>query len=162
MLVMPIHLLPSLKVRSRNTFRMSVVLVLACLALAAGSSLFAAQTGSTSTAPSRPATGTATEAEPTQKKPRSLPFQGKIKAIDKAAATFTIGERTFIITAESKVMKRDKTTASLAHLTVGELVTGSYRKSEDGRLLINTLYIGPKEEAGEKAPAKTSPKKGAS
>jgi azurin len=120
--------------------------MLACLALAVAQSAFAAQPDSTAATPNGAASARASKAEPTQKKARPLPFQGKIKTLDKAGGKFTIGERTFVVTSESKVMKRDKTMASLAAVAVGEHVTGSYRKTDDGRLLVNTLYIGPKKE----------------
>jgi len=99
-----------------------------------------------------------TKSESTPKKARALPFHGKIKTVDKAARAFTIGERTFLVTAESKVMKQDKTPATLSAVVVGEQVSGSYRKTDDGRLLVNSLYIGPKDAAAEKASPKSTEK----
>jgi len=142
-----------------NTIRVPSALFAVLLALTFGSAAFAAQPGATSATSGTPGAGKPASAEPAQKKARPLPFQGKIKTIEKAAGTFVIGERTFIVTGESKVMKRDKSAASLATVAVGEHVTGSYRKAEDGRLLVNTLYIGPKEEAAETSPTKATPKK---
>lgn len=159
MSVMQILRLLISKVRSMKALHIPVALFVACFALALGPAASAAQPGSSSATPGSSGTGKASKDEPTPKKARPLPFQGKIKTLDKAGGTFAIGERTFIVTAESKVMKRDKTSASLAALTVGEQVTGSYRKAEDGRLLINTLYIGPKENAETTMPPKTAPKK---
>jgi hypothetical protein len=150
---------PTSKVQIMKTFRVPLALFAVFLALTFGPAVFAAQPGATSATTGTAGAAKPARTEPAQKKARPLPFQGKIKTIDKAAGTFAIGERTFIVTAESKVMKRDKSAASLATLAAGEHVTGSYRKAEDGRLLVNTLYIGPKEEAAETSPTKATPKK---
>jgi hypothetical protein len=156
---MQIRRWPTSEVQTVKAFHVPLAFCAVFLALTFGPAALAAQSSATSATAGTSGTAKPARTEPAEKKARPLPFQGKIKTIDKAAGTFAIGERTFIVTAESKVMKRDKTAASLATLAAGEHVTGSYRKAADGRLLVNTLYIGPKEEAAETSPAKTTPKK---
>jgi hypothetical protein len=96
---------------------------------------------------------TEAKAGATEKKARPIPFYGKIKSIDPVARTLTVGSRVFVITPETRLMKRDKTPTTLAAGVAGLDVTGSYRKGEDGRLLANSIYFGPKTEA-EKAASK--------
>ena len=142
-----------------KTFRVALALLVIGFSFALCAAVSAAQPTPDQTKTVGATTKSTNKAEPSQKKARALPFQGKIKALNKAAGTISIGERTFLVTAESKILKRDKTPASLAAVAVGEHVTGSYRKAEDGRLFVNTLYIGPKEGAETTSPPKTSPKK---
>ncbi len=91
--------------------------------------------------------------------PRSgfTPFHGKIKAVDKTAKTITIGETTIQITSETKLNKAGKP-ATLDDATVGEMVAGAYKKSEDGKLNATTVRIGSKPAAtheGEAVKEKT-------
>jgi hypothetical protein len=148
------------KITIMKTLRVINSLLFIGLSLAACPVALAAQSGPGAVPPAGSTNGTATKAESTQKKARPLPFQGKIKAVDKAGGTFTIGERTFLVNTKSKIMNRDKTPASPSAVVVGEQVSGSYLKQEDGRLVVNTLYIWPKETT-EKPPVKPTetPKK---
>jgi len=136
-----------------KTLRVIHSLLVIGLSLAVCPVALAAQSGPGATPPASSTNRAATKAEPAQKKARPLPFHGKIKTVDKAGGTFTIGERTFLVNAKSKIMNRDKTPATLSAVVVGEQVSGSYLKQEDGRLVVNTLYVGPKETT-EKAPVK--------
>jgi hypothetical protein len=70
-----------------------------------------------------------------------LPFHGKLTAIDQSAMTVTVGERTFKITSETKIMK-DNVPATLADGVVGEMVGGAYKKNADGKLSATTIRFG--------------------
>ena len=63
--------------------------------------------------------------------------------MDAAGGTFTIGERTFLVTKTSTVTKQKKP-LTLKDFAVGDWVTGSYRKATNGTLVVNTLYHGGK------------------
>lgn len=104
--------------------------------------------------------GTTNRVTQAQSKARPIPYYGKVAAVDAAKGTFTVGKRTFQTTAETRIQLRNKAPATLAAATVGMDVSGSYRKAEDGRLLVNTLYIGPKTEAtaAGTTPPPTAPK----
>jgi hypothetical protein len=80
-----------------------------------------------------------------KKERTTLPFHGKLKAVDTAAKTIAIGEHTYQITADTKIFKGDKA-ATLADAVVGENVGGSYKKAEGGKLDVLTVHFGPKPE----------------
>ena len=84
---------------------------------------------------------------------RASVFRGKIGAVDKQASTVKVGERTFLITAESKIMKAGKP-ATLDDATIGEDVGGQYREGADKKLNVVSLRIGPRPDAPAKEPAK--------
>jgi hypothetical protein len=106
-----------------------------------------------------------------QKKPASasIPFQDTIAAVDKVARTITVGKtskRVFQVTSETKIFKADKTPALFEDAVVDEHITGSYTKSDDGKLTAKSLYFGTKPDtksdtkSDTKAPApKSSSKK---
>jgi hypothetical protein len=92
--------------------------------------------------PSAPAAGATAKA---------VPFKGKISVVDKAAKTITLDDknkRVFLITSETKMMKGDKP-ATLDDGVVGELVTGSYHKGDDGKLSAKSVYFGGKPSEGD-------------
>lgn len=103
-------------------------------------------------------TEAAETAAPKSKNAR-LPFTGKITAVDTAASTVTVGERVFNISSETKILK-DAKPATLAELTVGEPVRGSYKKDEAGKLNAALVNAGakpenvPKKKKAEKTEAK--------
>jgi len=74
-------------------------------------------------------------------KPKTLPFNGTLKAVDQEAGTVKVGNRTFKLTADSKYLQ-----GSLSTAKVGEKVGGSYWKGDDGTLIVNSIRIGPKPE----------------
>lgn len=76
---------------------------------------------------------------------RPIPFRGKIAAVDKQAKTVKVGERTFHLTAESKLTKAGKP-ATLDDAKVGEEVGGQY-KEVDKKLNVVSLRIGPRPDA---------------
>ena len=96
-----------------------------------------------------PATGSADAAKP---KRDTAPFRGKVGSVDKAAMTFTVGERTFQVSSETKIMKGGKP-ATLEDAAVGDEVGGSYKKTADGKLVALSVRFGAKPE-GEAKPAK--------
>jgi Cu/Ag efflux protein CusF len=89
------------------------------------------------------------------KRAGAVPFHGKVKSVDKTAKTITLGEkteRTIQITSETKILKAEKP-ATLDEVTVGEQVSGAYKKDAEGKLNAVSLHIGKKEGA-EKSEAK--------
>ena len=74
---------------------------------------------------------------------QTVPFRGKLKAIDLTAKTITIGERTFQITSETKISKSGEP-AMLSDAAEGDMVAGSYKKNADGKLDAVTLRFAPK------------------
>jgi hypothetical protein len=94
----------------------------------------------------------AAEAKPVDKKEataRALPFRGKIAAVDKQSMTIKVGERTFQIIPDTRIMKAGKP-ATLAEATVGEDVGGSFREGADKKLNLVSLRIGAKPESPAK------------
>ena len=93
----------------------------------------------TRTAPAQSG-GTAANLQVKQKK---LPYRGKLAAVDKTARSLTVGKRTFYVTPETKLSKNSQP-LRFDQLVVGDLVTGSYVKAADGKLLAATVYLGGK------------------
>jgi hypothetical protein len=81
-----------------------------------------------------------------------VPFNGKIKTVNKDAKTFSVGERTFHIATDTRIMKAGKP-ATLADAVVGEDAGGAFKRSDDGKLMVTTVRFGPRPEA-ENEPAK--------
>ena len=77
--------------------------------------------------------------------------------MDKSAKTILVGKRTFQISAESLITKGDQP-ATLEDGVVGESVSGSYLKGEDGKLNVVKLHFGPKSGVAPKS-TKTGMKK---
>lgn len=80
-----------------------------------------------------------------------LPFRGEVKAVDQAAKTFQVGERTFNVTGDTKIFKA-KQPATFEEVKVGEYVTGSLLNVE-GKLNVRTLNVGRPVGASKKSPA---------
>jgi len=74
-------------------------------------------------------------------------FRGKVDAVNKTAKTIKVGERTFQVTSETRIMKAGKP-ATLDDAVVGEEAGGTYKEA-DGKLNAVSLRIGPRPE-GEK------------
>lgn len=81
-------------------------------------------------------------------KKHSLPFNGKVAAVDATAMTVTVGSQTLNVTAETKIIKDGKP-ATLADITVGEPARGSYKKDDAGKLNAATISVGEKTPQGE-------------
>ena len=125
------------------------------VALATSSQLLAQ---STNKAPAEKKSSTEKK-EPAEKKQAPIPFRGNIVTLNKAAKTITVNKRTFQITSETKIFKSDKP-ATFADGVVGDYVTGSYTKTDDGKLIARSVYFGGKGKAStaekKKEPAKDS------
>ena len=97
--------------------------------------------------PGKPAAEKSSDTK-SEKKPRAIPFRGKVAAVDKSAATLTVGERVFHVSAQTKLTKQGKT-AGLSEAVVGETVTGSYLKAEDGKLNAVSVRLSPVPKSDE-------------
>src|SRR5215470_17465610 len=61
-------------------------------------------------------------------------FYGPISKINTNKNSFTVGDQTFVITAESQVVNKDGEKAKLSDAVVGEPARGTYTKKTDGTL----------------------------
>jgi hypothetical protein len=77
------------------------------------------------------------------KKQGVLPFHGKVADVDKIAKTITVGTMKIEITSETRLNKAGKP-AILDDVAKGDDVSGSYRKTDHGRLVGFTINAGPK------------------
>jgi Cu/Ag efflux protein CusF len=116
------------------------LLSLLAMAIAATPIVSRAQTTSTNTTPKK-------KVAPN----RTLPFRGKLKAIDNTAKTITVGTETIYITSETKITKSSKP-ATLEDGIVGDDVAGAYHKDAEGKSDAISLRFGPKPmpESGSK------------
>ena len=92
----------------------------------------------------------AAEQTPAHKKHGTV-FHGKVAAVDTTASTITIGQTVYIISADTKINKDGKA-ATLADITVGAKVGGSYKKDGD-KLNVTTINIGEKAKNAKKSAA---------
>lgn len=84
---------------------------------------------------------------------RAVPFRGKIAAVDKSAKTIKVGERTFHVTSETRIVKAGKP-STLDEVKVDEEVGGAYREGDDKKMNLVSLRVGARPEA----PKKDAPK----
>ncbi len=119
------------------------LVLLAAVALAAPSRLEAKDKKSPA-----PEASASPAASPAMKKPRAISFHGKVASLDVAAKTITVGKRTFKVMAETTITKAGAP-AKLSELNVGEAVSGSYWKKEDGTLEAKMVRIGGAAKSGE-------------
>ncbi len=103
----------------------------------------------------------ATESRPgeARKFARSIPFRGKVAALDSQKMTFTLSgpkQRVFHLTPDTKIEKDGKP-AVFADLAVGDEARGLYQAEDDGQLTVIKGSFGPKPGTGE---AKVSAQKG--
>src|SRR6266850_4185359 len=96
--------------------------------------------------------------ETVEKKQAPIPFRGNIVTMDKRAKTITVNKRVFQITSETKIFKSDKP-ATFADGVVGDYVTGSYKKTDDGKLIAHSVYFGGKSGNKGTAEKKKEPAK---
>jgi hypothetical protein len=124
---------------------------LVAIALCGAPSPVSAQTTNKPTS-KKPATETQETAK-SEKKPSAGPFHGKLAAVDQTAKTISVGKRTFLITAETKI-KKDGKPALLKDGVVGEEVSGYVKPNDAGKLVATTVNFGPKSTANtsEKKP----------
>jgi|SRR5579862_2818050 len=111
---------------------------------AAALSLLPVSAPAQDTTPGAPSSGQSTTTKP--KAHGTIPFRGKIDAVDTTAMTLKVGTRIFEITADTKIFNNDAP-ATLSDGKVGEPVRGTYKKTETGKLEAVTVHFGVK--AGE-------------
>jgi len=92
-----------------------------------------------------PGPGAAPAANPAAEKSH---FGGTLGTVDTAANTITVqnkrqGPRTFQVTDSTKILKADGSAATLADLKTGDRVHGAFKKSDDGKMEVLTLKVGP-------------------
>ena len=80
---------------------------------------------------------------------RILPFHGKLKSVDNTAQTIAVGSMTIQVTSETKISKDDQP-ATLSSGVVGEDVSGTYHKADDGKLSAMMIRFGKKADKAEK------------
>ena len=102
------------------------------------------------TAPEAPAVANSTTNAPAApakpKKHDSQSFRGTVSAIDTNAMTLTVESRTFEVTSTTKITKNGQP-AILSDIAVGDKVSGSYKKAEDGKLAASKITDGKKPAA---------------
>lgn len=98
--------------------------------------------GSAQDKPHTPAAKNPTE-KPATSNARPSPFRGKVAAVDQQAKTVKVGERTFHIASQTRVLRGNRP-ATLDEVKVGEVVSGNYTRSADGKLTAKLIRIGPK------------------
>lgn len=98
--------------------------------------------------------------------PTKAKFSGQVTAVDVNAKTFTIDDKTYTVTDDSKVSRNGKE-ATLADVVVGDPAKGSYMTGADGKLDVTKVGFGKKsgskhkksdtDETSTNAPAATPP-----
>jgi hypothetical protein len=78
-------------------------------------------------------------------KAKAIPYRGNVASIDASVKTFTVGRRIIKVTDQTKITKQGAA-ATMADITVGEKVSGSYWKRDDGSLEAKNIKIGAKVE----------------
>lgn len=130
------------------TRNLALIGLSAVLALSVATQLPAQQKkeGEKSEAPS------ATEAKP---KRDTAPFRGRVVEVNKTDMTIKVGQRTFQMTSSTRITKAGKP-ATFDEIAVGDMVTGQFRKTEEGKLELISLRIVPAEgrQQGPAAPEK--------
>lgn len=79
-------------------------------------------------------------------KKHGLPFHGKVATVDANAMNFTVGTMTIEVSSATKIMKDGKP-ATFSDITVGEMVSGSYKKDDAGKLNASLVRIGAPKKA---------------
>ncbi len=90
-----------------------------------------------------PAKKTAAAESGAPAKKHVVPFHGKVSAVDATAMTVKLTTQTLNITSETKITKEGKP-ATFADITVGEKITGQYKKDSAGKLDATVIHIGDK------------------
>ena len=80
---------------------------------------------------------------PAKPQKHNPPFHGKLSAVDTNAKTLTVGTLTLQVTPDTKITK-DGQPATLSDGVVGQRVSGSYKKTDDGKLDAVTVHFGAK------------------
>lgn len=99
------------------------------------------------------------------KKAHNTTFKGKLDKLDDVNKTITVGEQTIEITSETRIYNDGKP-AIMADGLIGGPVHGTYKKSDDGKLMAVSVQYGtksapsdnpkPKKKKAKKATATTA------
>ena len=119
----------------KNIYKIAVLSLLAA-ALVAMPALSRAEDASTNA----PASSDQTPAKPKK--------HGNLSAVDTKAMTLTVGTLTLQVMSDTLITKDGKS-ATLADGVVGELVSGAYKKTDDGKLNATSVHFGAKVEKKE-------------
>jgi len=116
----------------------------ACLALLAAFLICSNQRSGADDSPAAPTTNpSAPTTEPTSAGPAK--FYGTVTAVDTKANTFTVDDKTYVVTPEAKLTSaKDNSTVTLADVTVGEPARGSYTTTSDGKFDVTKVRFGKK------------------
>ena len=68
-----------------------------------------------------------------------------LASVDADAKTFTVGKRTIKVTDQTKITKQGAA-ATMAEISLGEKVSGSYWRKDDGSLEAKNVKVGAKAE----------------
>ena len=86
-------------------------------------------------------------------KAKPLPYRGKVASVDASGKTFTVGKRTIKVTDQTKITKQGAA-ATMADITVGEKVSGSYWKKDDGSLEAKNVKVGARQRQRRPGPTR--------
>lgn len=92
-------------------------------------------------------------------KAKTTSFTGKLAAADKVAKTLTLDEkakRVLDVTSETIITKNGKP-ATFDDAVLGEEIHGTFKKTEDGKLIAVTVNYGAKSTSAKAPPAKKTP-----
>lgn len=95
-----------------------------------------------------------------RKSARSVPFRGKVAALDPQKMTFTLSgpkQRVFHLTSDTKIEKDGKT-VTFSDVALGDEARGLYQ-SDDGQLVVIKASFGPKPETSGSAKTDAASKK---
>ena len=93
----------------------------------------------------------------TTKKPKGMPFNGTISAVDKNANTISIGKqkvRIFHLSSSTKIT-RNKAPSTINDVVVGDHVGGYAFENAEGKLEVKTLNLGERAKAVEQKEKKS-------
>jgi hypothetical protein len=76
---------------------------------------------------------------------KTIPYRGNVASVDASVKTFTVGSRTIKVTDQTKITKHGAA-ATMDDIIVGEKVSGSYWKKDDGSLEAKNIKVGAKME----------------
>jgi len=93
-----------------------------------------------------------------KKKRDGLPAGGKLGAVDKKAKTITVADKTYHVTADTRITKAGKP-ATLDDGVVGEDVGIYYKKGDDDKMTALSVRFGPRPDGGGKDGEKKEKKK---
>lgn len=91
----------------------------------------------------------AQKSAPAAKKHRHLPFHGKIAKVDMTAKTVTVGHTVLHVSSQTRITQNGKP-ATASDLAVGEKISGSYVKDEDGTHNALLIHIHVKSKGAGK------------